>query len=126
MEEQTRARLAQLGEALQHIATDDTDLQAAIDDILAVGGLLAQLVEVARAQQTELAALRGLIERSITRAEQAAERGANERGVIKDLMVQLRELARKQVRQLDDLERVVGMSQPERAAWRDAPPEEES
>lgn len=106
--------------ALETVALDDADMAAARDDLLNTFGLLGQLVEVAHAQHSTLLNLQTTLQQLIDRLVEVVD----ERAALHALLVQLRELARKQVAQLDNVERALGMTQGERAALRDVRPEE--
>jgi hypothetical protein len=81
-------------EALLAARSTPSDVQQAIEDVFETYGQIAQIREV----------LQHLVE--VIRAHDAASR--DERAEIKEVLVQLRELARKQVRAQEDLARAVG------------------
>jgi hypothetical protein len=129
--------LASIGARLARIESRGTPDQwrQAFDDLLRTYGLAAQMAEVVGQQRDQIQAfgeamvrfhelfsdaMRGL-------SDQFTQHDANEMQIweeARDLMVQLRELIRVQVRKTENLERQVGLGQAERARHRDRRPEE--
>lgn len=115
----TAERLTHIEGHLHEIVTLLSNRGAAVAQALAdieqTYGLTGQMAEVSHAQREQLEALIGRIDRLLAMLEahdallkthdQASQ---EERGDIKALMVQLRELARKQVRIQEDLVKAVG------------------
>lgn len=97
------------------LASRSAPIDQALADIESSYGLVGQLVEVAHAQREQLEALIGRLDRLLDllqthdRRLQAHEVSSQkDREEIAGLMVQLRELARTQVRETEDLKRAVG------------------
>ena len=74
------------------------DIRQAIEDVFATYGLVAQLKEVYDGQRDHLVILIGLAAQLIANTKEGDEE-------LRDLLIQLRELGRKHVRGLADLER---------------------
>lgn len=123
------ALLVALGQLVQALAEPrplTPEIRQALDDILNIYGHTGQIAEVIHTQRDELAAMTTAVEQLQAAITAHDTRSTEEREQIRDLMIQVIELQRKQVRQLDHLERRVGMTQAERAALRDARPEEDA
>lgn len=118
--------LEQLVQALAEPRPLTPEIRQALDDILNIYGHTGQIAEVIHTQRDELAAMTTAVEQLQAAITAHDTRSTEEREQIRDLMIQVIELQRKQVRQLDHLERRVGMTQAERAALRDARPEEDA
>ena len=91
------AQLAQLVPA--------ADVRKAFGDVLETYNLVGQIAELKRNQIEQLAILVGLAAQLLTEARDESKASANTRGDTNDLLIQLRELGRKHVRGLADLER---------------------
>jgi len=74
------------------------DIRLAIEDVFQTYGLVAQLKEVYESQRDQLVILVGLAAQLLADAKKDDQE-------LRDLLVQLRELGRKHVRGLSDLER---------------------
>lgn len=120
------ATLEQLAHDLAEPRPLAPEIRQALDDILNIYGHTGQIAEVIHHQRDELAAMTAAVEQLQQILAAHDSRSAEERETIRELMIQVIELQRKQVRQLDHLERRVGMTQAERAALRDARPEEDA
>lgn len=101
------------------------EIRQALDDILRIYSLTGQTAEVAHSQRDQIQALTEAWGMMHSLFQEHDRRELLIWDEVRELMVQLRELARKQVRQLDNTERMLGMSQAERAAARDVRPEEQ-
>lgn len=109
------------------------NVQRAFDDLLSIYGLTGQMAEVVTSQRDQILALAQAYERLSLSLTQHHNGSTTERREIINLMGRLEmlivpwiELARKQVAQLDNLERMAGMSAAERARLSDARHEEQS
>lgn len=100
------------------------EIRQALDDVLKIYGLTGQMAEVLHQQRDQIQAFGDAMRRFHELLVQHDQQSTAERAEIHGLMIQLRELARKQVAQLDNLERSAGMTQAARAALRDVRPEE--
>lgn len=98
------ARLVLIEESLARIELELSgrvpvaDVRQAIEDVFATYGIVAQLKEVYDNQRDQLAILLGLAAQLIAETREGDQE-------LRDLLVQLRELGRKHVRGLADLER---------------------
>jgi len=80
----------------ERVPTDE--IRVAIEDVFATHGLVAQLAEVYGAQRDQLTILVGLAAQLLADAQKDDKE-------LRNLLIQLRELGRKHVRGLSDLER---------------------
>ena len=87
------------------------EIRQAIDDMLETYGLVAQLREVYMTQRDELAALVVIAKELLTEERTHDTTSAEERETIRALLLQLRELGRKHVTGLTDLERALNWRQ---------------
>lgn len=117
-------RLERMIDGLAQPRSLPPEIRQALEDILQIYGYTGQMAEVLHQQRDQIQALGEAMQRFHTLLVQYDTRSTAERAEIYELMIQLRELARKQVAQLDHVERAIGMSQAERAALRDVRPEE--
>lgn len=115
---QIEAHLSAIAASLIHRSAPQAQ---ALRDIEASYGLIGQMAEVMHAQREQLEALISRIDRLLAlltthdqRLEGYSKAADHERTELRELMVQLRELARKQVRTTADLARAVGDGA---AAW---------
>ena len=83
-------------------------IRQAIEDAFDTYGLVAQLREVYTTQRDDLAILVGLAGKLLEEEREHDTTGVEERETIRQLLLQLRELGRKHVAGLYDLERAVG------------------
>ena len=113
-----QARLEQLIEGLAQPRALPAEIRQAVDDILQIYGYTGQMAEVLHQQRDQIQAFGEAMQRFHALLTAHDQRSQAERAEIHGLMVQVRELARKQVAQLENLERTAGMSQAERAALR--------
>lgn len=81
------------------------ELRRAMQDVLETLGLVGMLKEVHFNQRDQLAMLVGLAAQLLMEARDETKAGAEKRDETNDLLIQLRELGRKHVRGLADLER---------------------
>lgn len=84
-----------------------TDVKAALDDVLQTLNLVGQMAEIHTHQRDQLSMLVGLAAQLLTEARQGQRISQDERDELTTLLVQLRELGRKHVAALVDLERAI-------------------
>jgi hypothetical protein len=89
----------------QFVSPDE--IRIAIQDVLETLNLVSQMASVHNTQREQLAMLVGLAAQLLTETRQAHSAGSTEREQIGALLVQLRELGRKHVAALTDLERTI-------------------
>jgi hypothetical protein len=105
--ERIEQRLSAIEETLTtHVSV--SEVKQAIEDVFATYGLVVQLAEVYTTQRNELAALIALVSRLLSeeRAHDAID--TSEREAIRALLVQLREIGRKHIARLSNIEQAVG------------------
>ena len=108
-------RLSAIETALIGRSAPASNIAQALADIEASYGLIGQMAEVAHAQREQIEALIGRLDRLLSLLEQHDSRlvtyattSDRERADLHELLIQLRELARKQVGTIADLARAVG------------------
>ncbi len=87
------------------------EIRIAIEDVFATYGLVSQLKEVYTTQRDELAALVAIASQLLQEERAHDATSGDERETIRALLLQLRELGRKHVAGLADLERALDWRQ---------------
>lgn len=112
-------RLTSLEEAILARSAPAEQVRQALDDILKIYNVTGQTGSVAIQQRDQLQALAEAMTVFHGRHIEHDRRTSEEAAEIHLLMVQVRQLARRQVQQLDNLEQSAGMTTEERAGMRD-------
>lgn len=112
-------RLTGLEEAILARSAPAEQVRQALDDILNIYNVTGQTGSVAIQQRDQIQALAEAMTIFHVRHIEHDRRSEEEAAEIHTLMVQIRQLARRQVSQLDNLEQAAGMTVEERSAVRD-------
>jgi len=100
-------RLGSIDEKLTE-RVPSSEIRQAIEEVFETWGLVAQLKEVYTTQRDELQALVTIAAQLLAEEREHDATGVDERETIRQLLLQLRELGRKHVAGLADLERAFG------------------
>jgi hypothetical protein len=112
-------RLTALEESVAARSAPAAQVQQAFHDILEIYNTTGQTGSVMHKQHAQLQALAEAFTLFLTRMGEHDKRSGAEQAEIHGVMIQVRQLARRQVAQLDDIERRAEMTEGERAAVRD-------
>lgn len=112
-------RLTRLEDAIQARSAPAEEVRQALKDILDIYNITGQTGSVVTQQRDQTQALAEAMTIFHARLLDHDKRSGDERADIHELMVQIRQLARRQVSQLSNLEQAAGMTAEERSAVRE-------
>lgn len=112
-------RLTRLEDAIHARSAPAEEVRQALNDILNIYSVTGMTGSVVAQQRDQIQALAEAMTIFHARLMEHDRRSGDEAAEIHGLMVQIRQLARRQVSQLDTLEQAAGMTVEERAAVRD-------